>query len=88
MILTRSTVQYVIKNFQSTKIIGPKPKSGRKPATTPAENRLLNRIVRKDRRSTTVHIKNQWENSIGKSISTQTCRRRIKSLGYDYYQVK
>lgn len=88
LILSRSTVQYVIKNFNSTKSIAPKPKTGRKPATTSAENRLLNRIVRNDRRSTTVNIKNQWETSIGKTLSTQTCRRRIKSLGYNYYKVK
>lgn len=87
LISSRSTVQYVVKNFCKTGNLDPKKKPGRKPSTTAAENRRLTWIIRQNRRSTTVDIKNQWEESISKTMSTQTCRRRLKSMGYGFYKV-
>lgn len=87
LMLPKSTVQSLINHYKKNGTIDQKRRMGSKPMTSPAENRMLGRIIRSNRRCSTAVLKEKWELSIGKSMSTQTCRRKIKSLGYGFYKV-
>lgn len=88
LLLAKSTVQSVINHYKKTGTIDVKQRKGSIPMTTPAENRILGRLIRSNRRCSTAVLKEKWESSIGKTMSTQTCRRKIKSLGYGFYKVR
>lgn len=87
LFMSKSSIQYVIKSFKENNTVDTRPRKGKQQITSPSDNRILGRTIRENRRATTAYIKDEWEKSTGKSISIDTCRRRLKSLGYGYYKV-
>lgn len=84
----KSTIQSLVAHFTKTGTLAAIPNPGKSSLTTPAENRFLNKIVRKNRRSTVASIKEKWESAIGKTMSNETCRKKIHSLGINSYKVR
>lgn len=85
--LAKSTVQYIVNTFKETKSLKIKSKTGGPRKTTSADDRQLRRIIRKNPHATTVEIKGEWEKVTQCEVSTMTCNRRIKELGYGFYKV-
>lgn len=75
------TVQRIIKNWKdSGDPSSSRKKCGRKKILNDRDRRSLKRLVRSNRRKTTVELRAMF-NSESKSISTRTMRRELKGLG-------
>lgn len=75
------TVQRIIKNWKdSGDPSSSRKKCGRKKILNDRDRRSLKRVVRSNRRKTTVELRAMF-NSESKSISTRTMRRELKGLG-------
>ncbi len=85
--LSPSTVQYIIQHHMSTGTDTPKRKTGRPKVTTTRDDNSLRKIVRRNRRSTTVEVNAEWSRRTQTVVSTSTCRRRLHELGMDFYKV-
>lgn len=68
LIISKSTVQYIIKNYKTTSSTSTKPQKGANPKTSLADDRALKRIIRENRRESASDIKRKWQQSIGKKI--------------------
>lgn len=78
---SRCAVRTAIKRYQETGLYANKSKSGRKRATTTREDRLLQRISLRDRRKTSKELSSELLIEHNISISAQTVRRRLASVG-------
>ncbi|CAF2111022.1 unnamed protein product, partial [Rotaria magnacalcarata] len=61
---------------------------GRKKATTPADDRKLLRIMKKDRTKSSQMLAHEWTLSNGKRLCASTVRRRLITMGYKSYTAK
>ena len=80
-LLPRTTVQYMIEKFKSTKCIGNLFGRGRKRKTTAATDRLIQRKLKADRRKSAPAVKIEIENELGISLSADTIRNRAHEVG-------
>lgn len=88
MNLSRSTVRDIISKYKKTNKIERKKIPGRPSKITPQDLRSLKKIIKEDRRCTTGEIVSCWNVAMGKSVSSTTCRRYIKKIGYSFYKVR
>lgn len=86
--LARSTVQSIIQHYKKTGKISSLKKTGRPRITTPAENRVLKKIIKKNRRARAGELTVKWREMIKKDVSVDTCKRVMKRMGYGFYTAK
>lgn len=79
--LSRTTVQYVLKNYKETGLLTPKPRSGRKRKIGERETRLLKRNAIKNRRKTSKELAADLNLESGISVCPSTVRRHLVAAG-------
>ena len=75
-LLLRTTVQYMIEKYKSTKCRGNLFGRGRRRETTATTDRLIQRKVKLDRRKSASAVKVEIENELGISLHDDTIRNR------------
>ena len=75
-LLLRTTVQYMIEKYKSTKYVGNLFGRGRRRKTTAATNQLIQRKVKLDRRKSASAVKIEIENELGISLHVDAIRNR------------
>ena len=80
-LLPRSTVQYMVDKYKSTKCIGNLFGRGRKRKTTATTDRLIQRKLKLDRRKSATTVKVEIENELGISLHVDTIRKRAHEVG-------
>ena len=81
--VSRGTVSKVMTAFEKEgKTSSAKHKSGRKSKLSERDRRTLNRIVRKDRRTTAVKITAELNEHLQNPVSTKTVRRELHKGAY------
>jgi transposase len=80
-LLPRSTVQYMINKYKSTKCIGNLFGHGRKRKTRVTTDRLIQRKLKLDRRKSASMVKIEIENELGISLHVDTIRNRAHEAG-------
>lgn len=78
-----STVSNIVQKFKKYGLVTDLPGRGAKPKTTPADDRIIINILKKDRFSGAPAIAKQVENELGIVISPQTIRNRFKKAGFN-----
>ena len=81
MLLSRTTVQSIIKNYKNTKCIGNLFGRGRKPKTTSTTDRLIQRKLKLDRRKSARTVTSELEKDLGILIGESTVKRREHEVG-------
>lgn len=81
VLLSRSTVQSIIKKFKKTKCIGNLFGRGRKRKTTSTTDRLIQRKLKLDRRKSARTVASELEKDLGLLISESTVKRRAHEIG-------
>ncbi|GFS66885.1 transposable element Tcb2 transposase [Trichonephila clavipes] len=76
-----SVISRLWKQFQTTQIVVRWPVGGRPMVTTPAEDRYIAIIAKRNRRATSPRVTYMVKTSIGKAISAATVRRRLHMNG-------
>ncbi|GFT38947.1 transposable element Tcb2 transposase [Trichonephila clavipes] len=69
------------KQFQTTQTVVRRPVGGRSRVTTPAEDRDIAIVVKRNRRATFTRVTSMVTASIGKATSAATVRRRLHMNG-------
>ncbi|CAF4207163.1 unnamed protein product, partial [Rotaria magnacalcarata] len=80
-LLPRSTVQYKVKKYKSTKCIGNLFGRGRNRKTTATTDRLIQRNLKLNRRKSASMVKVEIENELGISLHVDTIRKRAHEVG-------
>lgn len=83
----RTTEQGVLKSFKKMNSIIIKKKRGRKTNLTPAKERALKSVITKNRRANIGEIACEFKTKTGFKISSATCNRWLKNIGYGHYKV-
>lgn len=86
--LPRSTIQTIIEHHRKHGTVSCLKKTGRSRITSKAENRILRRIIKKNRRARAGELTVLWRDAIKKNISVDTCKRVMKRMGYGFYTAK
>jgi transposase len=81
VLLSRPTVQSIIKKYKNTKCIGNLFGRGRKRKTTATTDRLIQRKLKLDRRKSARIITSEVEKDLGILISESTVKRRAHEVG-------
>ena len=76
VLLSRPTVQSIIKKYKYTKCIGNLFGRGRKPKTTSTTDRLIQQKLKLDRRKSARTVTSELEKDLGILISESTVKRR------------
>ena len=76
ILLPRTTVQYMIEKYKSTKCIRNLFGRGRRRKTTATTDRLIQRKVKLDGRKSASAVKIEIENELGISLHVDTIRNR------------
>lgn len=84
--LSASSVRNIISIYRKRGNVKTAFKS-KKPKITERDSRRLKKIVVANRRETSSGINCQWKLEISKQISTDTCKRTFKKMGYSFYKV-
>lgn len=85
--LSRSTVGTIIGVFKKRGNVSTKFK-GRQSKVSARDSRKLRNIVVVNRRETAAAINLEWKEAIKKSVSTSTCKRTLKKMGFGFYKVR
>lgn len=85
--LPQGTVRNIITQHKHTGSVSVKLKTGRISKITTRDQRVLQRLLKKDRRMPSRQLAVEWGDAIGKRVSKDTCLRNIKKLGYGFYKV-
>lgn len=88
LMLPRSTVQSIVQHYKKTGQISCLKKTGRPRMTSDAENRVLKKLIRSNRRARAGELTVQWRDMIHKDVSVDTCKRVLKRMGYSFYTAK
>ncbi|CAH0717106.1 unnamed protein product, partial [Brenthis ino] len=88
LILPRSTVQSIIQHYKKNRTTSCLKKTGRPRITSAVENRILKKIIKKNRRARAAELTVQWKDMIHKDVSVDTCKRVLKRMGYGFYTDK
>ena len=80
-LLSRSTVQYVVDKYKSTKCIGNLFGHGRKRKTRATTDRLIQHKLKLDRRKSASTVKVEIENERGISLHIDTIRKWAHEVG-------
>jgi transposase len=75
------SVVRLLKKFRESGRVSRKKGSGRKPMSTPCQDRYLMRMCLRDRQASSVDLKNAWEAEAGVQVSAVTVRRRLFRAG-------
>lgn len=86
--LPRSTIQTIIEHHRKHGTVSCLKKTGRPRITSKAENRILRKIIKKNRRARAGELTVLWRDAIKKNISVDTCKRVLKKMGYGFYTAK
>lgn len=78
---SRCAVQTTLSRHAESGSYENRAKSGRKRATTPREDRFLERASLKNRRKTAKELRADLKKGLGVDISQRTVSRRLQSLG-------
>lgn len=78
----KSTVAYVLKKYRTNGHCTNAPRPGRPAALTDRDRRVLQREIRKNRRSTMATIAEEFQQASGCHVSTKTLRKEAHKLGY------
>jgi transposase len=81
VLLSRPTVQSIIKKYKNTKCLGNLFGRGRKRKTTATTDRLIQRKLKLDRRKSARIITSEVEKDLGILISESTVKRRAHEVG-------
>lgn len=81
VLIPRSSVNYIIKKYKSTKCIGTLTGRGRKRKTTIHTDRLIQRKLKADRRKPASAVKAELQTELQVAISESTIRRRAHDIG-------
>ncbi|GFW51326.1 transposable element Tcb2 transposase [Trichonephila clavipes] len=76
-----SVISRLWKQFQTTQTVVRRPISGRPRVTTPAEDRYITIVGKRNRRATSTRVTSMVTASIVKAISAATVRRRFHMNG-------
>ncbi|GFW26238.1 HTH_Tnp_Tc3_2 domain-containing protein [Trichonephila clavipes] len=76
-----SVFSYLWKQFQTTQTVVRRPVDGHPRATTPAVDRYIAIVAKRNRRVTSTRVPSMVTASIGKAISAATVRRRLHMNG-------
>ena len=74
---SRSTVAKNVEQFRQMGSNKDRPRSGRPRSSSPAQDRFLGLISRRNRFWTAPLLKAQWQNALGRVVSVATVRRRF-----------
>lgn len=85
--ISRSTVRNIISLFKREGNIKTKVKCGRTSKISKRDYRVLQRLIKQDRRISSRELAVKWGDTIGRQISKDTCLRHVKKLGYNFYKV-
>lgn len=86
--LPRSTVQTIIEHYRKNGTVKCLKIPGRPRITSAAENRVLKKIIKNNRRARAGGLTLKWREMIHKDVSVDTCKRVVKRLGYRFYTAK
>ncbi|GFV15710.1 transposable element Tcb2 transposase [Trichonephila clavipes] len=76
-----SVISRLWKQFQTTQTVVRRPVGGRPRVTTPAEDRYIAIVAKRNRRATSTRVTSMVTASFGKAISAATIRRRLHMNG-------
>ncbi|GFW16980.1 transposable element Tcb2 transposase [Trichonephila clavipes] len=76
-----SVISRVWKQFQTTQTVVRRPVGGRPRVTTPAKDRYIAIVDKRNRRATSIRVTSMVTASIGKAIYAATVRRRLHMNG-------
>ncbi|GFV32313.1 HTH_Tnp_Tc3_2 domain-containing protein [Trichonephila clavipes] len=76
-----SVVSHSWKQLQTTQTVVRRPEGGRPRVTTPAEDRYIAIVAKRNRRATSTRVTSMVTASIGKAIFAATVRRRLHMNG-------
>ncbi|CAK9824990.1 Transposable element Tc1 transposase [Anthophora retusa] len=79
--LNRRTVDYNVKKYEDTGSLSNKKRSGRPKITTPAEDRAITIISKRNRRKTAPEITAEINASRPEPVSLTTVKRRLRKAG-------
>lgn len=88
LLLPRSTIQSIIQHYKKNATVSCLKRIGRPRLTSEAENRVLKKIIKKNRRARAGELTVQWRDMIQKDVSVDTCKRVLKRMGYGFYTAK
>ncbi|KAL0902585.1 hypothetical protein ABMA27_000421 [Loxostege sticticalis] len=74
LILPRSTVQSIIEHYKNNRTTSCLKKTGRPRITSAAENGVLKKIIKNNRRARAGELTEQWKDMIHKDVSVDTCK--------------
>nr|CAA47913.1 ORF [Drosophila melanogaster] len=86
--ISRRTVYYLIKKFDTVGTLKNKKRSGRKPVLDQRQCRQILGVVAKNPSASPVKIALESKNTIGKQVSSSTIRRRLKEADFKTYVVR
>ena len=72
----------VFINFQLRGNVQNAKRSGRPPKTTPRDDRRLQKLIKDDRRASATKLARKWSETMKKTVSAKTAKRRLNSMGY------
>ena len=78
----RGTIATVLRNFRICGSTQTGKRSGQTLKTTPRDLRHLEKLVKEERKASARSLAIKWSETVDKSISEKTTRRRLNSLGY------
>lgn len=79
---THSTIQRIVNNFEDTKSLHSKPRSGRPQLLSDRDKRYVVVKVRQNPKLSAPKISSDLENSIGKKVSPSTVRNVLRKEGF------
>lgn len=85
--LERSSVQSIIKNYEASRSLENKPKTGRPCTVSRRERHLLRDIIRQNRRKSTKEVAELWGRSIERKVSSSLTLKNVHLLWYGFYKV-
>ena len=74
----KSTISDIIRRFREAGTVENRPRSGRPPTMDDRDYRLLEKIVKTERRAPLVEITAKFNDERNVSVSKQTIRRRLR----------
>lgn len=86
--ITRVGVKKVIDKYEATGTVARRRGSGRKPKTTPADDRQLKRDALRNRKKSITALSKEFVTSAGENISRFTIRRRLGEQGLRSYRCR
>src|SRR5688572_5808379 len=84
--ISESSVRYILKHYNTTGKIVPKNRLGRRNTTTPMQDRVLGKVVMKNRPGTYKEAVALWQCELGQPVSPKVATYRLKKMGFKSYK--